>query len=223
MSRTTHRGSYGISVTISRNINIISHFINADISMLKDFDLFKENLTKIGKSLVTIGRPFEYDGFNVSMRDTILLSPVGGGGLYAIGKVYKMSKVDVSKYWKENMDIFREEEAKKFFEYGIQDSAIVLAHITYMEDFYHKKVGEPGLPLTIASLAQKYVESYWEKIGFSGYQISVDYLIGDAPGMITPKGLIGSGMIGIKLPLYISSYKGGRNESYKYGLESETV
>jgi hypothetical protein len=36
---------------------------------------------------------------------------------------------------------------------------------------------------------------------------------------MTPRGMFAAGDIGIKLPLYISNYRGGRNESFMYGID----
>jgi len=41
--------------------------------------------------------------------------------------------------------------------------------------------------------------------------------------LITPKGLFQTGEIGTILSMYISNYKGGRNESFMYGLDRQTM
>jgi len=46
-------------------------------------------------------------------------------------------------------------------------------------------------------------------------------LIGDALKTQTPKGLHASQLMGIKMSLYIGNYKGGRNESFMYGMDSK--
>jgi hypothetical protein len=58
--------------------------------------------------------------------------------------------------------------------------------------------------------------------GYEGYQVSKEYLIGDASKTQTPKGLYSTGLIGIYLSLYIANYKGGRNESFMYGIDEKT-
>jgi hypothetical protein len=40
---------------------------------------------------------------------------------------------------------------------------------------------------------------------------------------ITPKGLGIIKDVGMKLPLYIASYRGGRNESFMYGIDRNTT
>lgn len=46
----------------------------------------------------------------------------------------------------------------------------------------------------------------------------MDYPIGDTNKLFTPKGLSELGLLGLKLPLYVGNYKGGRNESFMYGF-----
>lgn len=148
-----------VSITVTNSIYVLCHYTNADLCMLRDFDNFKDNLSKVGKSLITAGRPFVYDGFTVHIRDTMLLSPAQGGSLDALGKLYGLGKVELPKDSKLDMEKFREENPVLFYEYGIQDAVIPLIHSCKMEDFY-RSIGEPGFPLTLSGISQKYVLGY---------------------------------------------------------------
>lgn len=57
-------------------------------------------------------------------------------------------------------------------------------------------------------------------MGYSGYQISGKYLLGDVSRSMTPKGLQALGDVGFVLPYYIANYKGGRNECFMYGVDN---
>jgi len=48
-----------------------------------------------------------------------------------------------------------------------------------------------------------------------------DYFIGGASTLQTPLGLSKFGELGFKLSLYIYNKKGGRNESFMYGLDQQ--
>jgi len=48
-------------------------------------------------------------------------------------------------------------------------------------------------------------------------------LIGDTGATQTPKGLFYLSNMGLKLGYYIANYKGGRNESFMYGVDNETM
>jgi len=60
-------------------------------------------------------------------------------------------------------------------------------------------------------------------MNYPGYQIHPKYLLSDACKSITPRGLSVLSDTGIFLNLYTSSYKGGRNESFMYGYDEETM
>jgi len=50
-------------------------------------------------------------------------------------------------------------------------------------------------------------------------EVAPEYLIGEASIIQTPLGLSKIGDLGLKMSLYISNYKGGRNESFMYGVD----
>jgi len=55
------------------------------------------------------------------------------------------------------------------------------------------------------------------------YQINGRCLMGNVDEVQTPKGLFSTGDTGLYLSHFIGNYKGGRNESFMYGGEEETV
>ena len=91
-----------------------------------------------------------------------------------------------------------------------------------MEDFQFKQ-NRLGVPLTISTIAQELIKKYWSDKGYLGYQVSPEFKIGDASIVQTPKVLGQMGNIGENLSLYIANYKGGRNESFMYGRDRETI
>ena len=52
--------------------------------------------------------------------------------------------------------------------------------------------------------------------------MSGDYPMGDPGILFTPKALAKIGSVGTFLTLFINNYKGGRNESFMYGIDSDT-
>ena len=110
----------------------------------------------------------------------------------------------------------------KFIEYALRDALISLVHASWMEDF-NFKIGFVGIPLSLSSLGRNYVRSLWKEEGYSGYQISSKYLLGDVSTAVTPKGLNEIKDIGFVLPYYISNYKGGRNECFMFGVDRDRV
>lgn len=78
-----------IYLSFVRNNYIIAHYNDADFSMLGDFYAFKEKLSIVNKSFVTLGKPLIYEHSNVHIRDTMLLAPAGKSSLDALGKLYE--------------------------------------------------------------------------------------------------------------------------------------
>jgi hypothetical protein len=145
------------SVTKVKNIYLIAHLTNADLSMLKDFDEFKEQLDIVNSSFVTLGKPLLINNNRVFIRDTMLLSPAGNRSLDSIGKLYNIHKIDTGKYDKSKMSEFLEQNRKLFIEYAIRDAVITLVHACFMEDF-NLGLNKMGIPLTLSSLGTTYVK-----------------------------------------------------------------
>lgn len=90
-----------------------------------------------------------------------------------------------------------------------------------MEDF-NFKLGCLGIPLTLSSLSVSMVKKFWNEQGYKGYQMLPDVKIADSGVIQTPKNLSKTGSTGEHLSLYIENCKGGRNESFMYGIDRTT-
>jgi len=212
-----------ISLTTRRVFYLIGHLTQADLSLLKDFNDIKDRLDIVNKCFVTRG-PSDINlyGYDVVLRDTLLLAPGGQKSLAAIGSMYRdLNKITLSKFEIENMDLLMVDKPELFKEYALRDSLICLIHACYIEDA-NFKLDKLSIPLSLSILGSNYLRKSWSDSGYSGYQISPDYLIGDASKTSTPRGLFSAGAIGLKTNLYIANYKGGRNESFLYGIDRST-
>jgi hypothetical protein len=58
----------GVSVTTTKKYTLIAHLTSADLSMLSDFDLIKEELNIVNGSFVTLRDPLNYDGKIIHIR-----------------------------------------------------------------------------------------------------------------------------------------------------------
>lgn len=220
---------------------MILHESSADLSMLSDFSQYKDCFNIINRSFVTMGKPFELNtyvdsldevpdkklmfsvGSRVFFRDTGLISPAGVKSLAAIGNIYgpEYRKIDIGHYRGGNMSNLRSENPDLFDKYAIQDSIITLKHGISMEEF-NLTVGKTGVPLTMSGLGKSYVEKEWSKEGYHGYQLNSDILIGDLGTSLSPKK---SREVGFSkhLVMYLGCYRGGRNESFMYGLDTSKI
>lgn len=77
-----------VSVTKIKNNYIIGHFINADLSILEDFDDIKDYLDIVNNCIITLKKPMLIEDVNVYVRDTLLLAPGNNKSLAAIGELY---------------------------------------------------------------------------------------------------------------------------------------
>ena len=208
-----------ISVTRIRNNYVIGHLTSADLSILSDFETLFRSMDIVNKSYVTLGKSINYANSRIMIRDTMLLAPASKKSLSAIGKLYDLSKYELTRSEISQMDVLLQENPVRFTEYALRDAVITLTHACWMETFHFNLKGV-GIPLTLSGIGNKFVERQWEKNGYEGFQISPDHLIGDASRVQTPLGLHKVGDTGLKLGMYIANYKGGRNESFMYGYEN---
>jgi hypothetical protein len=217
-----------VSFSIVKNCYIMGHFNAADIPMLSDWESdLKPFLSVVNKSFVTLGKPLKYKNRFIYVRDTILLAPAGSNSLAALGKLYEaegdFSKREISKKDILNMDKFLKRDKIAFEEYALQDAIITLKHALAMECF-NMTLNQIGIPLTLSSMGRNYVSKEWSRLfkRHMPYQISGEYLMGNADELQTPKGLFASRDIGAHMSYFIANYKGGRNESFMYGCDEKT-
>jgi hypothetical protein len=119
-----------ISITKLKCYYLIAHLTPADLSMLKDFEEIKEDLSIVNGSFVTLGKAIKFKGKNVHVRDTMLLAPGGSKSLASIGMLYsnEFNKVQIDKEDLEDMQGFLVREKEKFTEYALRDAIIALIH-----------------------------------------------------------------------------------------------
>ena len=215
-----------LSISVNRVLYLCMHESSADLSMLSDFDAFKENLNIVAKSFVTVGKPLVVDFADgtfsksrVHIRDTILIAPQGAKSLAAVGKIYgpDYHKIDIGEYRNGKMAALLIDDPDKFERYAIRDAVITLKHATMMEEFYFS-LGKIGVPLTITGISKAYVLKEWFLQSYEGYQLDSDIMIGNLLSRLTPKDARGIGLSKY-IVQYVSSYRGGRNESMMYGVD----
>lgn len=216
-----------INLSIIRNNFIIAHYNTADLSMLSDFNEIKEKLSIVGKSFVTLALPLRYEETFVYIRDTHLLSPGVMKSLQTLGYLYNkdgdFSKREIDKSDIVKMSNLLVRDKQKFVDYAMLDVKITIKHAIEMERF-NRSVQQLGIPNTLSSIGRNFVARKW-KHDFDRhlpYQISGEYLMGNASEIQTPKGLFATRDVGVHMSYYIANYKGGRNESFMYGVDEKT-
>ena len=128
--------------------------------MLTDFNLVKKELNIINKSFITLGKPLNFEGVNLYVRDTILLAPASSRSLDAISSLYESEgdykKKVLPEEYKLKISKYLKADKKAFEEYAITDALIVLKHSTAMESF-NFTLNKLGIPITLASMGKNYV------------------------------------------------------------------
>ncbi len=217
-----------VSVNVRNEVYLISHFNVADLSMIEDWGVIKEgdvnknkegNVDIIGKSYVTLRRPIELKGYNIILRDTMLLASAGQS-LDKLGKMHKIPKIDIDPKWYTDIGYLAESEPAVFKEYALRDSMIALTHGLFVSDFAFG-LGSGRMPASLGSLSRLSMKKFWDEIGYKGYQVDPEYMLGDSVKVCTPDGVNKLGVIGTAYNMFVGSYRGGRNEGLMYGVSRE--
>jgi hypothetical protein len=218
------------SVYTNNIIYLTAHYNAADLSMLSDFETYKQFLNVVNKSFVVINRPIPFKqkvlteegiinkNWNLKISDTILLSPPGFTSLKNLGTIYNFNKLELTREEITNMDVLLINDRAIFKEYAVRDSIITLLHYNSMID-YNFGLEASNPPSTLSQISGRAVDKYWNSINYEGYQMSPMYSLADANKVYTFKGLFETGKIGDKLPLFIQTFRGGINESFCYGMD----
>jgi hypothetical protein len=213
--------THQLNITITRNLYLSMHESSADLSMLSDFNEFKDHLNLVSGSFVTRGKAlvFDFCKSKVNIRDTILLSPPGSQSLKAVGDIYGKGyeKKDIGNYRSGKMKDLLKENKELFDEYALQDAVITLKHTVSMEQFYHQ-TGKIGVPLTLSGISNSYVIKEWSQAKYGGYQVRHDINIGNLTSKLTPK-FARAIDLSKYIVSFIACYRGGRNESFMYGID----
>ena len=211
----------GVDFNVGEKVYLICHYNTADLSMLSNWDSHKiRNIDTIGKGYCSLIKGMEVLGLKVHIRDTVSLSSAAAGTLEAIGKSHGLEKVAIEDSYKVNMKKLLLDNEELFKEYAMQDSLITLIHGLFINDFAFR-LGALDLPVTLGSLSNKYISNKWKSDGYNGYQIDVNYPLGNAQTSYTPRGITTLGKTGEVMNIFLGSFRGGRNECFSYGLDNE--
>lgn len=125
------------TLSVVRNHYVCAHYNSADLSLLEDFNLFKDLVSIVRKSFVSIRTPVKLYNSNIYLRDTILLAPAGMNSLEKLGTLYAgdFEKIPLSKSDLENMRGLLIRDKNLFEKYAMRDKIITLKHAVAMEMF----------------------------------------------------------------------------------------
>jgi hypothetical protein len=202
---------------ISNQLFFVAHFNPAESSLINDWDSLKiNNIDIISKSYVTINKPIIHNNYNVYFRDTALLASVTNRTLDAIGESHNIPKIKLDNNIINNMKTFLQDNPNEFKKYAVRDATITLFHTLFITDIANS-IGMRNTPITLASLAKKFILNNWEQAKYKGYQHNPEFNFENFDNLFTPKGLNQSGKLACAINPFIAAYKGGRNEALMIG------
>jgi hypothetical protein len=96
-------------------------------------------------------------------------------------------------------------------------------HATAIKVF-NRSIKQLGIPKTLSTIGRSYVANELTKNldKYLPYLVSGEYLMGNADEFQTPKGIFATKDVGVHRSYSIAHYKGGRNESFMYGVDENT-
>jgi hypothetical protein len=152
-------------------IHAAAHFSRADLACFKDFSLLKGQFEAPRKTFATLTAPWKTtynDSANnrhelsVYLIDTMLLTP-GGAGLAELGEMYEFEKIVLRPGTISRMDQLLREDPNLFTAYAVRDAEIAARHAWKMAEFARENLGMKKLPVSLGSLAVRYLETFWEQ------------------------------------------------------------
>jgi hypothetical protein len=228
-----------------KHVIAAAHWTRADLSAMADFAEIKREFDGVQKTYVTMESRYEARivagkrsrSFEVTLLDTQLLVPGATKGLGALREMYGFPKLDPGRSaerggapYIEHMDWLLEDDPSHFEGYAIKDAQICALHVERMLTFARDDLGldfrRP--PITLGSLAVKYLEKRWELEGIApGAVNGFDLVKGrqfnrnNGKGYITKTARQPRPKYSIHEELAKRCFHGGRNECFWYGPTSE--
>jgi DNA polymerase family B len=214
-------------------IHAAAHFSRADLAAFRDFPDLKNQFEGPRKTFATLTAPWKThynDSANnrheltVYLIDTMLLTP-GGAGLAELGEMYEFEKILLPPGMISRMDQLLREDTNLFTAYAIRDAEIAALHAWRMAEFARENLAMKKLPVSLGSLAVRYLKTFWEQEGV----ISDDVLgieevkklrkwDGKAKRFRPSSKTIYLPSVHDHVTLVTECFHGGRNEAYYFGF-----
>ena len=209
-------------IRIHKELYLIAHFTTADVCSWSDFNDYKTKFAILRKSFVSMG-VITVEGWKILLRDTSLLTPTAQN-LGAIGDLYSeygLSKIDLPKEMKNDMEEMMYKDFTLFKEYAIRDSVITLFHAMKVQDSYQSFCMIYSIPITLSALANAYLSKMLraseKNSKYHNPVINGKYSMKSLKTILTPVGIELSGSLHEYIDYFLGAYHGGRNESIIFG------
>jgi hypothetical protein len=228
-----------------KHVIAAAHWTRADLSAMADFGAIKSEFDGVQKTYVTMKRRYKARTtfgkrsrtFDVTLVDTQLLVPGSSQSLATLGKMYGFEKLDPGRAetragepYIEHMDWLLADDPAHYEAYAIKDAQICALHVEKMLIFARDELGldlrKP--PVTLGSLAVKYLEKRWAHEGIdpgavNGFKLvkGREFNRNTGKGYLTNKARRYRPRYRLHEKLAEQCFHGGRNECFWYGPTSE--
>lgn len=185
--------------------------------MLGNYTDYYKKLNAVGNSISGSFRPFRVRNVSIHLRDTMNF---GGGSLKQLGDMHRIPKVEIGDNIFD-MERFYIDDPEMFEVYAMRDAEIAYKHLVHFRDMAESLTGGAEIPHTAGGLGRRFVKKLWEEDNsdtFEQMQHPPDTNFLAPEGGSTPKTMQQNPRLAAAISSFVGSYRGGRNESYAYGV-----
>ena len=207
----------------------VAHFTRADLAAFRDYKTLRAEFDNLRGSFSTITTPYKcsfYDrtkhqrNLKVRLVDTMAIAP-GGTSLNAVGDLHGFPKIPLPSGMIERMDLLLEHDPDLFRDYAIRDAEIAAKHAYRMQQFCEEEGLGDEVPLTIGSMATKFLTSAWAENGINKADVlgteEVTEKVWTGKRSRKVKKTIFQTLVAEYEPIATEAFHGGRNEAYMFG------
>lgn len=231
------------------SILMAAHFTRADVPGFFEFKdpVLRDRLLlqNIRSNFMNIQKPFKVDfsagdgnkpvTLDVSIRDTMVLSPAGSRSLEDLGKILGVDKLKLSDdpereyHLKTHMSELLEQDRDLFERYAIRDAEICAKYSAKMVRANDRNTGVFALPNTLSSKGIHLLTSFWGSKGLDPLAVVGKEVIEETVWRPTLKRLVKQKRTVFLQQLSWSeqflteAFHGGRNEQFWFGPAPEGI
>lgn len=234
-------------LVVPPSIELAAHFTRADVPgfyEFKDKELRERLLLQnIRSNFMNLHKPFEVEFaaadtqdaviFDVSLRDTMVLSPAGSRSLEDLGKILGIAKLNLSDdpdreyFLKTHMSDLLHEDRNLFERYAIRDAEICAKYTAKMVRANLRNTGLFSVPNTLSSKGIDILTKFWWSKGVDPQTVCGRETVVETVWKTSLKRLV---KVKRKVPLQhlswseaflTEAFHGGRNEQFWFGPAPE--
>jgi hypothetical protein len=236
-------------IEIPKTVYLVAHFTRADVPAFNEFKDDESrrtlNLDNIRNTFVNVSKTIRVEisdtetgaknQLNVSIRDSLHLSPTGYKSLQKIGEILGNDKVVLAENptdelaIKQNMKSLLDNDWELFRRYALQDAVICLDYTIHMIRLNQRHTEKFTLPLTLTGIGVNLLTKFWndqdldplEMVGREIHKEKVWSKKKERYVLKTTTPYLKK--LSWHETIFTEAYHGGRNEQYWFGPLEESI